>query len=65
MLKWCNSYRLRKMEVERVSNSKWNAVFDFDTDNYLKVTIKPRFNIVNYYIRANKKRKRLLKLETL
>lgn len=64
-LKWCNSYRLRKMEVERVSNSKWNAVFDFDTDNYLKVTIKPRFNIVNYYIRANKKRKRLLKLETL
>ncbi len=63
ILKWCNSFRLRKMETERVINSRWSAVYDFDTDNYLKVTIKPRFNIVNYYIRANKKRKKLLKKE--
>ena len=64
-LKWCNSYRIRKMEIERVSHSRWNAVYDFDTENYLKVSVKPRFNLINYYIRQNRKRKRLLKLGTL
>lgn len=61
LLKHTASYNLRKEQVARLQHSKWDAVLDFDTENYLKVSVKPTYTALAYAVRQNKKRKQQLK----
>lgn len=61
LLKHTASYNLRKEQMERLRHSKWNAILDLDTDNYLKVSVKPAYTKLAYAIRQNKRRKQQLK----
>ena len=52
LLKHTASYNLRKAQIERLEHSKWNEILDFDTDNYLKVSVNQIF-ITIIYLRNN------------
>ena len=58
LLKHTASYNFRKRELSRLQASEWSMVFDFDETNWLKVGIKPHYNINNYYKRLARKRKK-------
>ncbi len=61
LLKHTASYNLRRRQMDIVSNSPWGDILDIDTDDYLKVSIKPEHTRQAYLIRQNIKRKQLLK----
>lgn len=58
LLKHTASFNFRKRELSRLQTSEWSMVFDFDETNWLKVGIKPRYNIAFYYGRIARERKK-------
>lgn len=49
LLKHTASYNYRKRELSRLMASPWAEVYNFDTKNYLKVTLKNGYNKADYY----------------
>ena len=61
LLKHTASYNLRREQIQKVIDSRWSIVFDFDTENYYKVSIKKDYTEMAYRLRKNKQRKLQLK----
>ncbi len=59
LLKWCNSFRLRRMILKSIADSSWGKMLTIDTANWLKISVRPEVSTIGYYKRRNKKRKRL------
>lgn len=59
LLKWCNSFNLRREILESIASSVWNEVLVVDKENWLKVNVKPAASTLEYYRRRNRKRKKL------
>lgn len=57
LLSWCNAWRVRRTEFERVKASDWRKVFDFH-DNDCHVTLKPTATRKALFMRKNRERKR-------
>lgn len=60
LLKHTASYNYRKRQLQRLMDSPWAEVFDFDETNWLKVTIKTGYRKSDYYRHIAKKRKKQL-----
>lgn len=60
LLKHTASFNFRKKQLTRLQESDWSIVFDFDEVNWLKVTIKKRYDISNYYRKIAKTKKKLI-----
>lgn len=60
LLKHTASFNFRKKQLTRLQESDWSIVFDFDEVNWLKVTIKKRYDISNYYRKIAKTKKKLM-----
>ena len=59
LMKWCNTFRLRRMILKSIAASAWGKVLTIDTVNWLKVNVKPEASTLDYYKRRNRKRKRV------
>lgn len=59
LMKWCNTFRLRRMILKSIAASAWGRMLTIDTVNWLKVNVKPEASTLEYYKRRNRKRKRL------
>ena len=59
LMKWCNTFRLRRMILKSIAASAWGKVLTIDTVKWLKVNVKPEASTLEYYKRRNRKRKRL------
>ena len=57
LLKHTASYNYRKRQLTRLKESPWSEVFDFDEEQWLKVTIKEGYRKSDYYKHLEKKRK--------
>lgn len=62
LLKWSNSYRLRKRIVEALKESLWAVVFDFSKD-YLVVKIKRQYSLGMMYKREGKQLKNSIRYD--
>ena len=60
LLKHTASYNYRKKQLTRLKESPWAEVFDFDEEQWLKVTIKPGYRKSDYYKFIAKRRKKQL-----
>lgn len=60
LLKHTASYNYRKRQLSRLKESPWSEVFDFDEEQWLKVTIKKGYKKTDYYRYIAKKRKKEL-----
>lgn len=60
LLKHTASYDYRKRQLTRLKDSPWSEVFDFDEEQWLKVTIKAGYRKSDYYKFLAKKRKKQL-----
>ena len=56
LMKWCNSYNIRKEILENLKQSRWKQLFDFSED-FHKVNLKPDKTFHSDYIRRNNRRK--------
>lgn len=59
LLRWSNSYRLRRKIIERLKDSRWAAVYDFD-ENYEKVSIKQNYSLRSLRRKQGKQIKNLI-----
>lgn len=60
LLKHTASYNYRKRQLTRLKESPWAEVFDFDEEQWLKVTIKQGYRKSDYYKFIAKRRKKQL-----
>lgn len=59
LLKWCNAYKLRKRQIERLKESMWAAVYVFD-DDYFVIRIKKEYSLKRMYKNKGKQLKKTI-----